>query len=97
MNTPAAYGRLHFAGEAISVRHAWVEGALDSAWHAVAEMLTLSFPAYREKFYKNWGTNPEWKLKVSGIIPQPPDRIPGVEEDLVLQHLRYTHPEYFEQ
>ena len=34
LTLPAADGRLHFAGEAISVRHAWVEGALDSAWRA---------------------------------------------------------------
>src|ERR1700761_1965300 len=39
LNGPAADGLLHFAGEAQSVRHAWVEGALDSAWRAVAELL----------------------------------------------------------
>jgi len=36
---PAAEGRLHFAGEAASVHHAWVAGALTSAWRAVAEVL----------------------------------------------------------
>jgi hypothetical protein len=30
---------LHFAGEATSVHHAWVAGALASAWRAVAEIL----------------------------------------------------------
>jgi monoamine oxidase len=36
---PAGGGRLHFAGEATSVHHAWVAGALASAWRAVAEVL----------------------------------------------------------
>ncbi|KAH7912672.1 hypothetical protein BJ138DRAFT_750069 [Hygrophoropsis aurantiaca] len=61
LNTPAGDGFLHFAGEAISVRHAWVEGALDSAWRAVCEMLlTASYAKYRAKFYENWGLNSEW-------------------------------------
>lgn len=32
LNNPAAGGYLHFGGKAISVRHVWVEGVLDSAW-----------------------------------------------------------------
>ncbi|KAH8096668.1 hypothetical protein BXZ70DRAFT_896012 [Cristinia sonorae] len=35
---PAAYGRLHFAGEATSVYHAWVLGALASANRVLQEM-----------------------------------------------------------
>ena len=38
---PGANGRLHFAGEAASVHHAWVAGALTSAWRAVAEVLII--------------------------------------------------------
>ncbi|KAF8131457.1 hypothetical protein EV363DRAFT_1449854 [Boletus edulis] len=39
LNAPAANNRLHFAGEALSTRHAWVVGALDSAWKAVYQYL----------------------------------------------------------
>jgi len=38
---PGANGKLHFAGEATSVHHAWVAGAISSAWRAVAEILIL--------------------------------------------------------
>lgn len=57
----AANGRLHFASEALSVRHAWVEGALDSAWRAVHGLLLQpGFQSYQTKFFENWGLNPEW-------------------------------------
>ncbi|KDQ16660.1 hypothetical protein BOTBODRAFT_30577 [Botryobasidium botryosum FD-172 SS1] len=36
---PAAGGRLFFAGEALSENHAWVEGALSSAYEAVHKLL----------------------------------------------------------
>ncbi|KAG9124881.1 hypothetical protein FRC07_009897 [Ceratobasidium sp. 392] len=86
LTTPAAKGYLHFAGEAISVRHAWVEGALDSAWRAVHEMLWFpGFEDYRAKFYANWGSNPEW-VKSSSVaraprsapIPGKPSAFPSV-------------------
>jgi len=38
---PAAYRRLHFAGEASSSNHAWVAGALDSSVRVVLELLLL--------------------------------------------------------
>jgi hypothetical protein len=62
LTNPAADGRFHFAGEAISVRHAWVEGALDSAWRAVHEMLLQekAYQPYMKKFFENWGVNAEW-------------------------------------
>jgi len=62
LNSPAGAGSLHFAGEALSVRHAWVEGALDSAWRAICQilMITPGYEKYREKFVENWGMNPEW-------------------------------------
>ena len=62
LTTPAAEEHLHFAGEALSPRHAWVEGALDSAWRAVYEILCFE-PAWHHllrKFFCNWGRNPEW-------------------------------------
>lgn len=72
MNGPAAKGRLHFAGEAISVRHAWVEGALDSAWRAVFELLLEDgfTDAQRKTFFLNWGYNAEW-LNVQEAITVP--------------------------
>jgi len=36
---PAAGGRLFFAGEALSENHAWVEGALASAYEAIHKFL----------------------------------------------------------
>ena len=62
LTAPAASGHLHFAGEALSTRHAWVEGALDSAWRAVFELLIVE-PAWKPllcKFFKHWGYNKEW-------------------------------------
>lgn len=62
LTSPAASGRLHFAGEALSTRHAWVEGAFDSAWRAVFTLL-LEEPGLRSllpQFLSSWGTNSEW-------------------------------------
>jgi len=113
MNTSAADGLLHFAGEALSARHAWVEGALDSAWRAVNEMLWLLPDRHRYlfDFYRMWGYSPEWVLAQPrksvpessktpwGIqIPFPPDGevIPDAKDNLILQQLGRTHPEYFQ-
>ncbi|KAG2336933.1 hypothetical protein BDR05DRAFT_80702 [Suillus weaverae] len=100
LNNPAAGGYLHFAGEAISVRHAWVEGALDSAWRAVDEMLIFpAFQSYRDKFFQNWGINPEWVKQVptnrrgGGSAPGAPQP----QNDLVWEHIVLTHPELFKQ
>ncbi|KAG1849194.1 hypothetical protein F4604DRAFT_1907473 [Suillus subluteus] len=109
LNNPAAGGYLHFAGEAISVRHAWVEGALDSAWRAVHEMLVFpAFESYRDKFFEHWGVNPEWVTQ--GALkaptnrrggepegPEPPARAPQPRDDLVWEHIVLTHPELFKQ
>ncbi|KAJ2916960.1 hypothetical protein MD484_g3434, partial [Candolleomyces efflorescens] len=51
----AAGGRLLFAGEAISAQHAWVEGALDSAYEAVRKILEgAGLDEYLEKLDANW-------------------------------------------
>jgi len=51
-----AGGRLLFAGEALSEQHAWVEGALDSAYAAVHKMLIgADRPKLLEKLEANWG------------------------------------------
>ncbi|KAG9125255.1 hypothetical protein FRC07_008382, partial [Ceratobasidium sp. 392] len=39
--TKPVYGRLHFAGEATSVHHAWIVGALNSAYRSLFEILEL--------------------------------------------------------
>lgn len=61
LTVPNANKRLHFAGEAISTRHAWVVGALDSAWRAVYEYLLASGQHSKiQKFFDLWGRNMEW-------------------------------------
>ncbi|KEP46404.1 L-amino acid oxidase [Rhizoctonia solani 123E] len=99
LNTFAANGHLHFAGEAISVRHAWVEGALDSAWRAVSELLTDPRNPWGdrlEKFYKNWGVNPEWVSKTDKHgLPVLKDGKIDRQDDLLLKHMVLTHPALF--
>ncbi|PBK92484.1 hypothetical protein ARMGADRAFT_930202 [Armillaria gallica] len=54
----AAGGRLLFAGEALSDQHAWVEGALDSAYEAVRKILEgAGLETYLEKLEANWGNH----------------------------------------
>ncbi|KAG1873094.1 flavin-containing amine oxidoreductase-domain containing protein [Suillus subluteus] len=61
LTVPNANKRLHFAGEAISVRHSWVVGALDSAWRAVYEYLLTSGQHEKiQRFFDLWGQNVEW-------------------------------------
>ncbi|KAK2462140.1 hypothetical protein APHAL10511_005838 [Amanita phalloides] len=109
LNTFAADGLLHFAGEALSARHAWVEGALDSVWRAVAEMLPFLPGAEKHltEFYKQWGYNPEWILAQPGssvpntreetTTPNPEGPIiPAFEHNLILQNILATRGEYFE-
>ncbi|KAF7370563.1 Amine oxidase [Mycena sanguinolenta] len=56
MKAPAAGGKLHFAGEATSAHHAWVLGALNSAWRAVYSTLGRMQDAVikREQLIKEW-------------------------------------------
>lgn len=54
---PAANGRLHFAGEALSSGHAWMIGAINSACRTVAEILAVE--QMDEKLVQmvdTWGT-----------------------------------------
>ena len=61
LNKPPANGRLFLASEALSVRHAWVEGALDSAWTAVALIVRLiGTDEQKKRFEDRWGINAEW-------------------------------------
>ncbi|KAG1745341.1 uncharacterized protein EDB91DRAFT_1345683 [Suillus paluster] len=61
LTVPNHNKRLHFAREAISTRHAWVVGALDSAWRAVYEyLLACGQPQITIKMYfELWGRNIE--------------------------------------
>ncbi|KAJ6577172.1 hypothetical protein B0H19DRAFT_1207739 [Mycena capillaripes] len=63
MMAPAANGRLHFAGEATSVHHAWVLGALNSAWravyHALGQLEPKEMEAKRAELEKEWGVPDE--------------------------------------
>ncbi|KAG8853979.1 hypothetical protein FRB96_007842 [Tulasnella sp. 330] len=103
----AADGRLHFAGEALSVRHAWVVGALDSAWRAVLEVLSLSYRRKLKKFYGLWGKNQEWistrrTPNTTPHLPTGPILLPGTggpdydEDDLMFRHMYHQNPEFFQ-
>ncbi|GJE93599.1 FAD-dependent oxidoreductase [Phanerochaete sordida] len=50
LSRPAAHGRLHFAGEAVSARHAWVVGALEASSRAVNTIIETSYPELRHKY-----------------------------------------------
>ncbi|PVF94248.1 FAD/NAD(P)-binding domain-containing protein [Serendipita vermifera] len=58
LKAPAAKGKLHFAGEATSIHHAWVQGALNSAWRAVFNVLNGN-EEKRAELKANWGTPSE--------------------------------------
>lgn len=61
VQAPAAGGRLHFAGEATSIHHAWVLGALNAAWRAVYNVLQRDI-ARRKELIREWGTPDEFDL-----------------------------------
>jgi len=100
LNSPAGSGYLHFAGEALSVRHAWVEGALDSAWRAVSEMLINDefSDETRQKFTDNWGANPEWIKSTTEKVPVdhgrlyklPASAIFSATDSLLYEHIALT-------
>lgn len=60
----AASGKLIFAGEAASACHAWIAGALDSAWRAAYQYISANEKVLPvgtlEKFYAEWGTTEYW-------------------------------------
>lgn len=54
---PAANGRLHFAGEALSSGHGWIIGAVNSAYRTVAEVLAVSGRKdLLDLLIEKWGT-----------------------------------------
>lgn len=54
VKAPAAHGKFHIAGEATSVHHGWVLGALNSAWRAVYNALH-QYPQKQKELIKLWG------------------------------------------
>ncbi|VDB94323.1 unnamed protein product [Peniophora sp. CBMAI 1063] len=71
IKAPAAGGKLHIAGEATSVHHAWVLGSLNSAWRAVYNALGRRENAeqLREEMRAKWDVpeeeNPDDLLKLA--------------------------------
>ncbi|KAH7349392.1 L-amino acid oxidase [Plectosphaerella cucumerina] len=52
---PAADGHMHFAGEALSSGHAWIIGAVNSAWRTVFEILsTEGLEEKKKQFIEEW-------------------------------------------
>lgn len=94
---PDDSGRFHFAGEATSVRHAWVVGALDSAWRAVDEILAVSDTWWylRWQFWLEWGFSHDWIIPYFGIGDDPEKKY-SLAHDLHLQHLFANVPDLFE-
>ncbi|KAI9807485.1 MAG: hypothetical protein M1825_005425 [Sarcosagium campestre] len=78
---PAAEGRLHFAGEALSSGHGWIIGALNSAYRAVAEILAREGRTdLLEQLSAQWGTIDEidmgWYSHSAGENVKPPTSAP---------------------
>ncbi|KAG1869407.1 hypothetical protein DFJ58DRAFT_63493 [Suillus subalutaceus] len=92
LTAPNANKRLHFAGEAISTRHAWVVGALDSAWRAVYEYLLSSRQHDKiQRFFDLWGQNEEWSGRSKYRI-LPGDHGPVDLDNTILRaHMGYTY------
>ncbi|KZP31467.1 hypothetical protein FIBSPDRAFT_813672 [Athelia psychrophila] len=100
MTQPAASGRLHFAGEAISARHSWVVGALDSAWRAVDELLNCSalWKPKMADFHSKWGFSQDWVTPEGIMTAMRSDKselVPSNEHNLHKQHLYMTQPDLF--
>jgi monoamine oxidase len=75
LQAPAAEGRLHFAGEATSIHHGWVLGALNSAWRSVYHIVAGDAQKL-EQFLRQWGLPDEYdfysleRLHVLGALAQ---------------------------
>jgi hypothetical protein len=70
MILPAGKNKIFFAGEALSLRHAWVEGALDSAWRAVAEFCLIN--GLKDEYL---ALLKEWDI--DGECAPPPESLPS--------------------
>jgi hypothetical protein len=53
---PAWTGHMHFGGEALSSGHAWIIGAINSAWRTVMEILDTEGLSYKaDELNSMWG------------------------------------------
>ena len=54
---PAYHGKVHFAGEALSSGHAWIIGAVNSAYRTVLEVLAVEQRNdFVQRMVELWGT-----------------------------------------
>lgn len=69
LSRPAADSKFHIVGEAASVHHAWVVGALDSAYTAVYRFL-YRFQMWdaMDKLIEEWGTVDELEVGEEGTV-----------------------------
>ncbi|KZT10364.1 uncharacterized protein LAESUDRAFT_711566 [Laetiporus sulphureus 93-53] len=65
LTRPAAKGRLHFAGESVSVRHGWFVGVLDASWRAVRDIVIASFPQLLDGFEQKWRKEANWNDSIA--------------------------------
>ncbi|KAN0021556.1 hypothetical protein ACTFIU_010163 [Dictyostelium citrinum] len=57
LTKPSTDGRFHISGEATSIHHAWIIGALNSAYRSVDRILRQeNLLQLRSKLIENWGT-----------------------------------------
>lgn len=67
LQQPAARGNLFFVGEFTSIYHGWIEGALNSAYRGVHQMLVKEGDDdLRKKLEDNWGIDPEYEPNPEG-------------------------------
>jgi len=94
LTVPAGRGRLHFAGEAISIRHGWVVGALDSVWRSIFEYLVTSKqPEKLAEFIDKWDLDKEWFSGVNAPTKSPNQTW---KDSLIFKHLGVQSPELFD-
>ncbi|CAH0020146.1 unnamed protein product [Clonostachys rhizophaga] len=69
LSRPSAFGKFHFVGETASAHHAWIVGALDSAYCAVYKFLYL-YKLYDHiaLLQKNWGHVGELETGEHGTV-----------------------------
>lgn len=84
LQRPAGHGRLVFAGEAMSIHHGWIVGALESAYRAVYQFLT-KYGMWAEKLKLLWhfGTIPDLEFSFApGDTSKFVDTVPAMQVKL---------------
>ena len=70
--------------------HGWVEGALDSAWRAVAELAPFLGEDFFGRFAQDWPVRAEW-LSLEQLAGLPEDHVPKHRAELLKNGLLYKH------